>query len=282
MRGVVNDDLTSAKPRKCHFAQASCKNNDMVTKHLTRIIIVAGGLVKWKCLLNTDDVLADLECPDMKTLFAAAVAVSSLFAALPAAAVTFVADNGSSDVFAASAVGAQVTFDAVTAPGFSVVGGGTMTGNVWNQGANPQGAPSNNVFMYVLANSSATVTSLAGAFQNVSLYLGSIDAGNTIDVLGQGGAVLRSFTGTDLVAPNMATGNQTSDLTNRLITFKASGNEQLTGVRFSSSVNSLEFDNVRFSAAVPEPATWAMMILGFGVVGYVMRRRPAARFAQAI
>ncbi|WP_394647792.1 PEPxxWA-CTERM sorting domain-containing protein [uncultured Sphingomonas sp.] len=218
----------------------------------------------------------------MKTLFTAAVAVSALFAALPAAAVTFVADNGSSDVFTASAVGAQVTFDNATAPGFSVVGGGTMTSNVWNQGANPQGAPANNVFMYVLANSSATVTSLAGAFQNVSLYLGSIDAGNTIDVLGQGGAVLRSFTGTDLVAPNMATGNQTSDLTNRLITFKASGNEQLTGVRFSSSVNSLEFDNVRFSAAVPEPATWAMMILGFGVVGYAMRRRPAARFAQAI
>ena len=26
-------------------------------------------------------------------------------------------------------------------------------------------------------------------------------------------------------------------------------------------------------AAVPEPATWAMMIVGFGLVGYVMRRR---------
>ena len=27
------------------------------------------------------------------------------------------------------------------------------------------------------------------------------------------------------------------------------------------------------SSAVPEPATWAMMIMGFGVVGYAMRRR---------
>ena len=27
------------------------------------------------------------------------------------------------------------------------------------------------------------------------------------------------------------------------------------------------------TAAVPEPATWAMMILGFGVVGYAIRRR---------
>jgi hypothetical protein len=40
--------------------------------------------------------------------------------------------------------------------------------------------------------------------------------------------------------------------------------------------------NVRFEAAVPEPGTWALMILGFGVVGYAMRRRPSVRFAQAI
>jgi hypothetical protein len=36
------------------------------------------------------------------------------------------------------------------------------------------------------------------------------------------------------------------------------------------------------TAAVPEPATWAMMMLGFGAVGYAMRRRPATRFRQAV
>jgi hypothetical protein len=36
------------------------------------------------------------------------------------------------------------------------------------------------------------------------------------------------------------------------------------------------------SPAVPEPGTWALMILGFGIVGYAMRRRPSVRFAQAI
>ena len=30
------------------------------------------------------------------------------------------------------------------------------------------------------------------------------------------------------------------------------------------------------AGAVPEPATWAMLILGFGVVGFAMRRRPSA------
>jgi hypothetical protein len=32
-------------------------------------------------------------------------------------------------------------------------------------------------------------------------------------------------------------------------------------------------------AAVPEPATWAMMIVGFGGVGALMRRRRVTAFA---
>lgn len=35
---------------------------------------------------------------------------------------------------------------------------------------------------------------------------------------------------------------------------------------------------INVGAAVPEPATWAMMMLGFGVVGYSMRRKTMLRF----
>lgn len=35
-------------------------------------------------------------------------------------------------------------------------------------------------------------------------------------------------------------------------------------------------------AAVPEPATWALMILGFGAVGYAMRRRERSARVQMI
>ncbi len=35
-------------------------------------------------------------------------------------------------------------------------------------------------------------------------------------------------------------------------------------------------------APVPEPATWAMMIMGFGAVGYSMRRRSTTRVARQI
>ncbi|WP_277980691.1 PEPxxWA-CTERM sorting domain-containing protein [Sphingomonas phyllosphaerae] len=43
------------------------------------------------------------------------------------------------------------------------------------------------------------------------------------------------------------------------------------------------FSGARYSllsAAVPEPATWTLMILGFGVVGYTLRQRKA-RFTGA-
>jgi hypothetical protein len=42
----------------------------------------------------------------------------------------------------------------------------------------------------------------------------------------------------------------------------------------------IQFDNVGVngsSGAVPEPATWAMMLLGFGMVGFAMRKRTNIR-----
>lgn len=48
----------------------------------------------------------------------------------------------------------------------------------------------------------------------------------------------------------------------------------------SAGVDRLNFD-VATAAAVPEPATWAMMIGGFGLVGGAMRRRRQVRYAAA-
>lgn len=46
-------------------------------------------------------------------------------------------------------------------------------------------------------------------------------------------------------------------------------------VRFFSDNRTVAFDNFEFGdlSAVPEPATWAMIILGFGMAGMSMRRR---------
>jgi hypothetical protein len=67
----------------------------------------------------------------------------------------------------------------------------------------------------------------------------------------------------------------------------AAPGELLTGVTFTSAVG---FDSLRQlrlggisaaetpgqTGAVPEPATWAMMLMGFGAVGFGMRRRKSA------
>ncbi len=59
------------------------------------------------------------------------------------------------------------------------------------------------------------------------------------------------------------------------------GNGSIQFTSFDRTTSKDAFlDNVRI-AAVPEPATWAMMIFGFGMVGGAMRRRQKVRFAYA-
>jgi hypothetical protein len=207
-----------------------------------------------------------------KIAFAAALLTA--IAAAPAGAVTLSTANGSLDAFNASAADAQFTFESAATPtGFVRTGGLVMSGNVSGQGANPFPAPANNAYLAVMANAQSTIASVATFYKTISFYMGSIDEGNMVEVLGADGSVIAKYSGKDLAAPASANGSQTQANTNRAISFTAGAGEALTGLRFSSSVNSLEADNVRFSAAVPEPATWAMMLLGFGMIGAGMRQR---------
>lgn len=55
-------------------------------------------------------------------------------------------------------------------------------------------------------------------------------------------------------------------------------------IDFGGTANFIAFDNVTFGSdrpggggVIPEPATWAMLITGFGLVGATMRRRRVAR-----
>lgn len=57
------------------------------------------------------------------------------------------------------------------------------------------------------------------------------------------------------------------------VTFSSSGSTQHPGYTAGSGTNFV-LDNlsINASAAVPESATWAMMIVGFGLVGFMVRR----------
>ena len=229
----------------------------------------------------------------MKKIILAATVSVAAFAAAPAAAVDMVRTSGSTQVFNNSAVGAQFTFENAatgnggTPAGFVRTGGAILNHDVVGVGANPFGAPTSNNYLYVTAGNVATIATTAlgiTGYQTISFYMGSMDAGNTVQVLGAGGAVIASYTGTLLAKPAAADGQQDLPGTNRLVTFNAEAGEVLTGLRFSSNVNSLEADNVRFTAAVPEPATRAMMLMGFAMVGAGMRyrtRKTSANVATA-
>jgi hypothetical protein len=119
-----------------------------------------------------------------------------------------------------------------------------------------------------------------GPIATLSFLWGSIDTYNTLEVLGEGGAVLASFAGLQVWDP--ANGDQGSTATNRLVRLTFSGDSQaaVTGLRFNSTGNAFEFDNLAV-AAVPEPATWAMMIGGFGLIGFASRRRARISVAYA-
>jgi len=52
-----------------------------------------------------------------------------------------------------------------------------------------------------------------------------------------------------------------------------STNEAIKSVTISTTGGFFQVDQIEFSAAVPEPSTWAMMILGFFGVGFMAYRR---------
>ncbi len=103
-------------------------------------------------------------------------------------------------------------------------------------------------------------------------YWGSIDRYNTLTLIGTGLTGPTSFTGADINNP--ANGDQSAPATNRFVTFTLSPGETLTGINLTSTSRAFEVDNL--VANVPEPAAWAMMLVGFGLVGTAVRTRGRA------
>ena len=148
--------------------------------------------------------------------------------------------------------------------------GGALTGDFINfsstQG-NAAALPGNSSSQIaVLGGDSASllVNRLVSA---VSFDWGSVDTYNTLNILTTSGNF--TVTGNDLPPAN---GNRIDQGTNFRFTATFDSPTFLQSLEFASSSNSFEFDNVGI-AAVPEPATWAFMILGFGAIGGAMRRQ---------
>jgi hypothetical protein len=179
------------------------------------------------------------------------------------------------ETFGAAAAGVNETFSqtingvtfaysgvniiAANDPTYGQYGNGTTYASAYS-GVGPAGATSS----YRL-----DVTGGTGSY--FGAYIGAADAVNTITFdLAGGGTFVYTPTGP----------NAPADQGSTFVNFTFTGGERYTGLTVSTSAGTgFETDN-HTVAAVPEVATWAMLLVGFGAVGGVMRRqRPALRTA---
>ena len=213
----------------------------------------------------------------MKTLYLSAALAAVALAAPASASVTITFDE------LAHTNSTPAFYDTVTSMGFIFTGTRAGSGvergaiGVWSSehpfNADPAGAA---LFSDGATNVSVTVTrDGGGAFDLASIDLTDINSGRG----GTAGHILFSFTTVDgtssqLVDLDRAQGLRTFAFNRTgLLSFSYMTPAAVTGLRPSIP----QIDNVvvepLLTAAVPEPASWAMMIGGFGVVGAAMRRR---------
>jgi hypothetical protein len=184
-----------------------------------------------------------------------------------------------------------LNFDAARSSGY-----GFFTGNHVNVAA----APAGDVTRYAAIGAGGSMlfdlrqyNTPSSVLTSLSAYLGSVDVYNAIDIIGltAGGDLdyatpLLTVTGSDLIGAG-------SSHPNGRITFGFDGKGQIGGIVFRSSGIAFEFDSIAIgvdralpppglvATPAPEPASWAMMLVGFGAVGGALRarRRTAVAFA---
>ena len=125
--------------------------------------------------------------------------------------------------------------------------------------------------------------SIAFAATNLfSFVVGSLDSFNQLTLNLSDGTTASYVDGMIVNNPALFdSGSRTDAQTNGVVSYSATNGQLITGATFSSrGGNSFEFDNLAVGGAVtsvPEPAAWGMMILGFALVGGVLRRRSSAK-----
>ena len=154
------------------------------------------------------------------------------------------------------------------------------TGNTANE-------PSGNTVLIALGTAMPFIDVNAGFSDAFTFYYSAFDAGSVslYDGLGGTGTLLGSVQFTAQADGNNCVGDPSGIACNwTLAGINFAGTAR--SVTFGGTFNQIGYDNLTFGAAdvgaVPEPGTWAMMLLGFGAIGFGLRRRrmsPALRAA---
>ncbi len=180
-------------------------------------------------------------------------AVAALTAA-PAFAATNLVTNGS--------------FETGNFSGFSQFGNTGFTGVAGNFfGVNPTDGSFQAYFGPIGSEGgiSQDIATMAGKSYTVSFDVANFGGGGTaIDV---------AFAGTSLIS---AVDQPGYGYTHETFTVAATGSTSALSFAFQQNPSYYLLDNISVTSNAPEPATWALMIGGFGLVGASLRRRSAA------
>jgi hypothetical protein len=204
-----------------------------------------------------------------KLLLAASLAAATVCASAPASAMVKFSftPGGASPTAGYTLVNTFADATGITGSNFLIK---TPPGD--GQGAPPANSfPAGTSYLSVLGGGTATI-SLGGDVHRFQFDWGSVDSYNllTINSSGADPVVVPG-----LSFPNAANGNQVDPGTNGVFTVWGTAGETFNSITLTSGSNSFEIDNLAV-ASVPEPATWGLMIMGFGGLGAVLRRRRGA------
>ena len=115
-------------------------------------------------------------------------------------------------------------------------------------------------------------TTTASGLTSFSLLVGSPDTYNRIVFYDLSHNVIGDMTGSTGLFGTFAQTNG-ADIARRF-TYSTNNGQHIGEVDFYSTQNAFEFD--RIAGVVPEPATWAMMLVGFFGLGATLRSRKLA------
>ena len=203
----------------------------------------------------------------MKTLYLAAAA--AILASAPAsAAVTTLTFEGIGNLNPVGTFYAPTyIFSAATLAIVDEDAGGS--GNIANE-------PTADTVMFFLDANDAILDVVGGFTTGFSFFYSSSTAAsvNVYDGAGGTGNVLATLNLTSQFSDNCV-----GDPNGQFCNWTAVGvlfSGTALSINFGGTANQTAFDNITFGSAnpgIPEPATWAMMISGFGMVGFAARRR---------